>query len=138
MTYASGMTLLNNLNLYESILYDSILHDSILNDQPPPKEENQMDKLTQVYLELATNPEQFQEFNRGKDLVEKQKSRQQFLQNAGIEHCDDIIKLSEADLQALLSKKLATQNKQWSDISKHTGNTTNTDNRVSQLGITPR
>jgi hypothetical protein len=97
-----------------------------------------MDKLTQIYLDLATNPEQFQAFNSGKDLLEKQKSRQQFMQNAGVEDCEDIIKLSEADLQALLSKKLAAQNKEWSDISRHAGNTTNTDNHVSQLGMTPR
>jgi hypothetical protein len=95
-----------------------------------------MDKLTKVYLDLATNPTKFEAFNHGKDCIEKQKSRKQFLIDAGIDDCEEIIMLSEQELQELLSKKLSTQQKSWENIEQQVGNIDNTDNRVSKLGRT--
>ncbi|MFL1895946.1 amino acid adenylation domain-containing protein [Aquimarina sp. 2-A2] len=65
-----------------------------------------MDKLTQFFNELLTNTETFNHFNSGATKGEIANNRKRMLHAAGVEHSEEIIKMSAQDLQKFMEKEL--------------------------------
>jgi hypothetical protein len=66
-----------------------------------------MDKLSQFYMDLATDSTKMAEFNAGNNEQEIADSRRRMLQAAGCETSDEIISLSQAQLRDLMAENLA-------------------------------
>ena len=89
-----------------------------------------MQKISDFYLELATNAEKMAMFNHGETKQQIADSRQTMLSTAGFNSSEDIISLSQDELRKVMAKALEEENSNWSGISNNSGNTQNTNNTV--------
>lgn len=92
-----------------------------------------MDKLSEFYLNLATNADLMVAFNQGTSLTEQSVIRQRLLNEAGIESAKDILAMSQEELREHISDMLASTSPEWQGLSHNVANS-NTDNNVSCLG----
>lgn len=98
-----------------------------------------MDHLTHFYLQLATDANMLAQFNQGDSPAEKMFTRQTMLKQAGVEMLEPIGDLTQAELQAILSKALEQNHSEWTGFSCASPNTSNTSNTSNTIGrITPR
>lgn len=65
-----------------------------------------MDKLSRFYLELSMDTDKLEKFNRGQSIDETSENRKEMLNDAGIEHSDKIIALTQSQLSILLSASI--------------------------------
>ena len=93
-----------------------------------------MDKLSQFYMDLATDSNKMAEFNTGNNEQEIADSRRRMLQAAGCASSDEIISLSQAQLRDLMAENLAKQSADWQNLSTSSPNTNNTNNNIGLLG----
>ena len=97
-----------------------------------------MDKLSQFYINLATDTEKMAQFNAGNSQQEVVESRQQMLRDAGIEAGDEIISLNQEQLKDLMAKHLAKDSQEWQNMTRSAGNTNNTNNTNNNIGLIGR
>lgn len=65
-----------------------------------------MKKLTQFFSKLLTNTNSLESFNSGSSEGEIASNRQHMLHAAGVEHSEEIVKMSAQDLQKFMEKEL--------------------------------
>lgn len=92
-----------------------------------------MDKLSQFYIDLATDAEKMALFNRGQTEEEKQLNRQEMLSEAGIDTDEALISLTQEQLQEVIEARLVEQASEWQNVClKSCGNT---NNDIGQIGL---
>ena len=92
-----------------------------------------MDKLSQFYLNLATDANLMSAFNHGNSSAERAVVRKRLLQEAGVKSKLNILDMSQEQLREHIADNLAQSAPEWQGLSHNVANS-NTDNNVSCLG----
>ena len=92
-----------------------------------------MDKLSQFYIELSTNVEKMTMFNCGSNDLEISQNRQKMLQASGIDDSEEIIKMSQQQLQRTIERNLGEQSDKWANLTSQVPNSG--DNKLSNIGL---
>jgi len=93
-----------------------------------------MDKLTEFYLNLATDASKMEQFNQGETPESMMVNRHRMLKQAGIDSSEELLTMNEDDLKSTLTELLSAQSEQWKNVNSLAPNTSNNDNRVSSIG----
>lgn len=81
-----------------------------------------MDRLSNFYLEMATDVNKLHTFNLSQD------NRRAMLEQAGIENIDSILTMDKESLRQTLAKALIEQTDDWQGLDKASANSDNKDN----------